>query len=220
MLFCFSFPLWNLWVGQALSFLLFPEYELQFLSFFPCSFWCLGGPTSVISLFSIRYLWPLLLITPKLFGFTFWNSRMRCFLAFLLFHKLIETQFDTMLKVLCSDNGGEYVLCFFLLTSLSMVSSIKLFVLLLPSKIGLRRERTDFSLRSLVPCFSICMFPKFFGPMLFRLLFSWWTICSHIFQDLNVPLSFFHVLLLDLLFFLKCLTTYAMSMFLNMIVPR
>lgn len=98
---------------------------------------------------------------------------------------------------------GNIYLMLIPLTYISMVSSIKLLVLVPPSKMGLLREGTNFSLRSRVPYCFICMLPWFCGLMLFRLQLTWWTVCSHIFWDLTIPLSFYRVLLVDCPFLLS-----------------
>lgn len=154
------------------------------------------------------------MITSKLHGFTCWNPRMKCFLHFNCFTTKLKLNLTLSSRFFILIMARNMCLMFFPLTSLSMISSIKLLVLVLLSKMGLLRDGTDFSLRSPMPCF-ICMFPKLFGLMLSILQFTWWTICPHISWDLNVPLSFSCVLLLDYPLFIRCLVAYVMSKFLN-----
>lgn len=93
-----------------------PILRVWVISIFSCSFWCME---TCSRFFLVWFLWSLLMITPGLLGFTCWNLRVKFFPVFQLFHKLVETQFNTTLKVLHFSNGREYVSCFFLLPILA-----------------------------------------------------------------------------------------------------
>lgn len=70
-----------------------------------CGDW---GPGLVISLFGYRYF--VIFVTD--YSRAIWNYLLKSKNEVLLifqFYKLVETQFDTKLKVFYTDNGGEYM---------------------------------------------------------------------------------------------------------------
>lgn len=98
------------------------------------------------------------------------KSKNECFSMFKLFYKLVKTQFDTKLKVFCSDNGEEYMFNIFS----SYISQCGIFhhttCLGTPEQMESLRDRTVIFSTLFVPCYSICIFSKFSRLEPFRLL--------------------------------------------------
>lgn len=153
------------------------------------------------------------MITHELLGFTYWNPRVRFFQSFSYYTNWSELSFILNSKFFVRTMVGNMSRAFSSYLSLHGIFHKQLIMVTL-SKMELLRERTGSFLRLLVPYSFICMFPKF--SRLIRLLFIWWTVCSLAFWDLNVPLSFSRVSLLNPIFLLKCLDTFAMFMFLSL----
>lgn len=108
------------------------------------------GLTRITSLFGFHYFVTFFDDYFKATWIYLLYSEHEVFLTFQLFHKLAETQFDTKLKVLRSNNRG--CLMPFRLISLSVASFIRLSL----------KERIGIFLRLLMPYSFICMSPKFY----------------------------------------------------------
>ena len=120
------------------------------------------GPSRVVSLNGCR--WFISFIDD--FSRTTWvyllKDKSDVFTVFQLFHKMVQTQFNTSIKTICSDNGGEYMSG--TLQKYFHAHGIihKPLVLIPLNKMGLLNEKIDISQKShgifsLLPMFKVLL---------------------------------------------------------------
>lgn len=96
----------------------------------------------------------------------FLKSRSELFFIFESFCPEIKTQFNTVIRVLRSDNAREYFSAPFTKFMSSQGIFINLLALIPHNKMGLLRVRIDILMKRLAPYFYIIRFLSAFGQML------------------------------------------------------